>query len=220
MSSGERTRVMIVDDHSIVRDGLKQILEQTGEFEVVGQSVDGEGAVRLAAELSPDMVLMDVILPQMDGVAACREITAANPEIRVVILTASTKEDTVVEAVAAGAAGFLLKETDRDSLLSTMRGVAAGELRIPAAAVRKAIAAIGASTKPGMAGATARLTRREREILSSFAAGMSYAQIGEARGIRPVTVRNAVYGIQSKLGIDTMQELVLWAARNGLLNAQ
>ena len=220
MSSRERTRLMIVDDHSIVRDGLKQILEQTGEFEVVAQATNGEEAVHLAAALSPELILKDVIMPKMDGVAACREIMMANPDTRVVILTASTREDSVLDAVAAGAAGYLPKETDRDRLLSTLRGVIAGELRIPAEAVIKVLTGIQSDEKTAEVVSSARLTQREREILAAFAAGMSYAQIAETRGIRPVTVRNAIYGVQSKLGIDTIQELVLWASRNGLLDRQ
>ena len=123
MPADERIRVMIVDDHSIVRVGLKQLLDQSGEFEVVGQAADGEEAVRVAAEVSPDVVVMDVMMPKKDGVEACREIMEFAPETRVVMLTASTEEDAVVEAVAAGATGFLQKETNREQLLSALRNV-------------------------------------------------------------------------------------------------
>ena len=215
MSAGERIRVMIVDDHSIVRVGLKQVLDQSGEFEVVGQAADGEEAVRVAADVSPDVVVMDVMMPKKDGVEACREIMESAPETRVLILTASTEEDAIVEAVAAGATGYLQKETDRERLLSAMRTVALGELRLPADVVRRAFEAIrgGGKTKDAAVG----LTPREREILVSFAQGMSYTRIAEARGIKPVTARNAIYGIQQKLGVGTMQGLVLWCVRNGLL---
>ena len=169
---GVRTRVMIVDDHSIVRVGLRQVLEQTGEFEVVGQAADGEEAVRVAAEVSPEVVVMDVMMPKKDGVEACREIMESAPEIRVVMLTASTEEDAVVEAVAAGATGYLQKETGRDRLLSTVRDVAMGELRVPAEVVTRVFAAIRGGAKTGYAVDAAGLTRREREILVSFAKGM------------------------------------------------
>ena len=148
MSAGERIRVMIVDDHSIVRVGLKQVLDQSGEFEVVGQAADGEEAVRVAADVSPDVVVMDVMMPKKDGVEACREIMESAPETRVLMLTASTEEDAVVEAVAAGATGYLQKETDREQLLSAVRDVALGELRLPADVVRRTFKAIrgGAGT--------------------------------------------------------------------------
>ena len=149
MPSGERIRVMIVDDHSIMREGLKQVLEQTREFEVVGQAGDGEEAVRVAAEVLPNVVVMDVMMPKMDGVEACREIMAASPETRVVMLTASSEEDAVIEAIAAGATGYLLKETGRDRLLSTVRDVATGELRLPTAVVTRVFAGIFRRRKDG-----------------------------------------------------------------------
>ena len=217
MSTDERIRVMVVDDHEIVRVGLKQVLELSGEFEVVGQAADGEGAVRVAAEVSPDLVLMDVIMPRKDGVEACREIMESAPDVRVVMLTASNAEDAVVESVAAGASGYLLKETDMEQLLSALRSAAVGDFRLPPEMVRRAFTALRGDGSAGDAAAEAGLTEREREILVQFARGLTYAQIAEARGIRPVTVRNAVYGIQGKLGLEKVQGLVFWAVRNGLL---
>ena len=217
MSTDERIRVMVVDDHEIVRIGLKQVLELSGEFEVVGQAADGEEAVRVAAEVSPDLVLMDVIMPRKDGVEACREIMAAASEVRVVMLTASNAEDAVVESVAAGASGYLLKETDMEQLLSALRSAAVGDFRLPPEIVRRAFTAIRGDGSAGDAAAAAGLTDRQREILVQFAHGLTYAQIAEARGIRPVTVRNAIYGIQEKLGLEKVQGLVFWAVRNGLL---
>ena len=198
-----------------MRVGLKQVLEQSGEFEVVGQAADGEEAVRVAADVSPDVVVMDVIMPRKDGVEACREIMESAPETRVVMLTASTEVDAIVEAVAAGATGYLQKETDRERLLSTVRDAVSGELRVPVEVVRRAFEEIRGGGRAG--DAAAGLTQREREILVSVSRGMSYARIAEAMGIKPVTVRNAIYGIQQKLGVGSMQELVLWSVRNGLL---
>ena len=218
MACGERTKVMIVDDHEIVRVGLKEVLEGTGEFVVVGQAVDGVEAVRVAAEASPDLVVMDVMMPNKDGVEACREIMESHHHVRVVMLTASTEEDAVVEAVAAGATGYLQKDSGRDKLLTTIREVVNGELRVPASVVTRVFAGIRAGVRSGNPAGADTLTRREREILISFARGFSYAQIAQERGIKPVTARNAIYGIQSKLRLGTMQELVLWIARNGLLD--
>ena len=180
MSANERIRVMIVDDHSIVRVGLKQVLEQSGECEVVGEAADGEEAVRVAADVSPDVVVMDVIMPKKDGVEACREIMESAPETRVLMLTASTEEDAVVEAVAAGATGYLQKETDRERLLSTVRDAVSGELRVPVEVVRRAFEEIRGSGRAG--DAAAGLTQREREILVSVSKGMSYARIAEGEG--------------------------------------
>ena len=218
MAVSERIRVLVVDDHAIVRVGLTQVLEQSGEFEVVGQAADGEEAVRVAAEVAPDVVVMDVMLPKQDGAAACREIMEAAPDTRVVMLTAATEEAAVLEAVAAGATGYLQKETDRQRLLATVRGVYRGELRLPVAVVRRVFAELRSTARAVDPAQAAGLTPRDREILVSFAQGLSYAAIAEARGLKPVSVRNAVYGIQRKLGVKSMQGLVLWAVRNGLLD--
>ena len=210
-------RVLLADDHSIMRDGLRVMLEQSGEFEVVGQARDGEEAVRAASELAPDVVVLDVMMPNKDGVEACREIVESLPDTRVVMLTASTEEDAVIEAVAAGATGYLQKVSGMEQLLATVRDVAAGEIRVPASIVRRVFAAIRAGAEQeekGLGG----LTQRELQILASFCRGLSYARIAEARGVKPVTIRNAVYAIQGKLSLDSKQEMVVWAVRNGLLD--
>ena len=159
--------------------------------------------------------ISDVMMPKKDGVEACREIMESAPETRVLMLTASTKEDAVVEAVAADATGYLQMETNSEQLLSALRNVVLGDFRLPAEIVRRAFEAIRGGGRTG--DAAAGLTSRERETLGSFAQSMSYARIAEARGVKPVTVRNAIYGIQRKLSVGTMQELVLWCVRNGLL---
>ena len=217
-SPHKRIRVLIADDHSVLRVGLKQVLEQTGEFEVVGLAADGEEAVSLAAEVSPEVVVMDVMMPKKGGVEACREIMESAPDTRVVMLTASTERDAVVEAVAAGAIGYLQKETGLERLVSAVRDVAVGELRLPADVVTSVFAAMRRSARAEGAADRAGLTQREQEILVSFAGGLSYARIARARGVKPVTVRNAIYSIQRKIGVETMQGLVIWAVRNGLVN--
>ena len=170
-------------------------------------------------ESGPDIVTpvdyAALIMPKKDGVEACREIMESATETRVVMLTASTEVYAIVEAVAAGATGYLQKETDRERLLSTARDAVSGELRVPVEVVRRAFEEIRGGGRAGDAAAV--LTQREREILVSVSQGMSYARIAEARGIKPVTARNAIYGIQQKLGVGSMQELVLWSVRNGLL---
>ena len=215
-TESRRIRVLLADDHSIMREGLKMMLEQSGDVEVVGQAKDGEEAVRAASELAPDVIVMDVIMPNKDGVEACREIMESEPNTRVVMLTASTEEDAVIEAVAAGATGYLQKVSGMDRLLRTVRLVAAGEMQLPTEVVRRVFAGIRGQSKTEVD--EDNLTRREREILALFSQGMSYAAIAEARGIKPVTVRNAIYNIQGKLGVDTKQEIVVWAVRNGLLD--
>ena len=218
MAKDGRTRVMLVDDHEIMRDGLREVLERQGDFEVVGQAQDGTAAVRDAVRLRPDVIIMDVMMPVKNGIDACREITEALPDTRVLILTASGEEGAVMEAVAAGATGFLQKYSGKEKLLSTVRDVAKGEYSLPGDVIRRVFEGIRQGNEPRMTSELGRLTDREREILTLFAQGLSYAKIAERRGNQPVTIRNAVYGIQDKLGIETKQELVVWAVRNGLLD--
>ena len=218
MTPTAQTRVMLVDDHEIMRDGLREVLERSGGFEVVGQAGDGEAAVRAAQNLKPDVIIMDVMMPLKNGIEACREITEMLPETRVLILTASSEEDAVMEAVAAGATGFLQKYSGKEQLLRTVRDVADGEYRMPADAVRRTFAGIRAAPEQVGAPGRGRLTEREREILTLFTQGLSNAEIAEIRGNSPLTIRNAIYGIQNKLGIETKQELAVWAVRNGLLD--
>ena len=172
--------------------------------------------MRAASELSPDVIVMDVMMPRKDGVEACREIMESLPETRVIMLTASTDADAVVEAVAAGATGYLQKVSGMDQLLSAVRVVAAGEMRLPTEVVRRVFAKIRAAAIADEE--EAELTPREKEILAAFSRGLSYAAIAEAREVKAVTIRNAIYTIQVKLGLRTKQEIVVWAVRNGLLD--
>ena len=218
MSSTALTKVMLVDDHEIMRDGLREVLERSGDFEVVGEAGDGASAVRVAQELKPNVIIMDVMMPIKDGIEACREITDMLPETGVLILTASPEEDAVMEAVAAGATGYLQKYSGKEQLLRTVGEVAQGGYRMPADAVRRAFAGIRAAQGQVNMPKTGRLTDRERDILTMFSQGLTYAEIAGARGNKWVTIRNAIYGIQNKLGIETKQGLVVWAVRNGLLD--
>ena len=218
MSSMTRIKVMLADDHPIMRDGLRDALESEGDFEVVGSAADGMEAVRMAQSLAPDVIVMDVMMPHKDGVDACREIMELLPETKVLMLTASTTEDAVVEAIAAGATGYLQKDSGPEELAEAIREVAQGRLRIPDKAIRQVFAMIRSRRGGAASRALKTLTDRERETLQMFAGGNSYAQIAEAKGNKTVSVRNSIYRIQDKLEIHSKQELVVWAVKNGLLD--
>ena len=218
MTSTGRIRVMVVDDHPIVRNGLREILEASGRFEVVGLAGDGEEAVRTVEALKPKVIVMDVIMPNKDGIDSCREIMELLPDTRVLMLTASSEEDAVIEAVAAGATGYLQKYSRPEELVEVVLDVAEGRLRIPDKVIRKVFAMIRGERKISSRQGLDRLTALERLTLTLFASGMSYAEIAEARGISTVTVRNTLYRIQNKLAVETKQELVIWAVRNGLVD--
>ncbi len=218
MPSNNGIRVMLVDDHPIMRRGLREMLEDAGTFEVVAQAGDGVEAITQAEETRPDVVVMDVMMPKKDGVEACRSILDLLPETKVLMFTASSEDDAVIEAIAAGAAGFIQKYSGSDELMDAIRKVAEGRLMIPDDALRRVFRLIRSGTV--MTPGPKVLTVREREILAHFARGKPYAGIAEALGVSTVTVRNAIYRVQDKLGVESKQEIVVWAVRNGLLDGE
>ena len=218
MASASRIKVMVVDDHPIMRNGLRDTLEASGRFEVVGLAEDGDEAVRTVEGLQPQVIVMDVIMPNKDGVDACREIMELLPDTRVLMLTASSEMDAVIEAVAAGATGYLQKYSRPEELVEAVVDVAEGRLRIPDEVVREVFAMVRRDREDVSNRALDRLTALERETLALFATGRSYTEIAKARGKSSVTVRNTLYRIQDKLGIKSKQELVIWAVRNDLVN--
>ena len=220
MPTTERIRVMLADDHPIMRGGLRDALESEGDFEVVGVAADGVEVVAMAQSVEPEVVVMDVMMPNMDGVDACREIMELLPDTRVLMLTASTTEDAVIEAIDAGATGYLQKDSGPEELAEAIREVAQGRLRIPDKSIRRVFALIRGQRALTASRALKALTEREREIVKQFASGKSYAQIAGAKSNKVVTVRNSVYRIQDKLGVDTKQEMVVWAVRNGLVEGE
>ena len=218
MDTDNRTSVMLVDDHQVMRDLLRDALENTGEFQVVAQAADGQEALRLVQEAAPDVIVMDVIMPVMDGIDACRQITELLPGTRVLMLTASNEKDAIVRSIAAGATGYLQKYSGKEQLLTTLREVALGEFRIPGDAARRLARAVRSPSADDGAERLTALTNREREILKLFAEGLSYQEIGDIRNNSALTVRNAVSGVQRKLGFKTRQQMVLWAVRAGLVD--
>ena len=216
-SPSKPVRVMLVDDHPIVKMGLKVMLEQSGDLAVVGEASDGLEAVEMAERLRPDIIVMDVMMPQLDGIEACRIIMEKLPETQVLMLTASLERDAVIEAVAAGATGYLQKYSGGEQLEEVVRAIAAGSLRIPQDALKRSLALVRDELWEKSRRGPNTLTARERELLTQFASGNPYGSIAEAKGISPVTVRNTIARVQNKLGLDTKQELVIWAVRHGLL---
>ena len=218
MTCDNRTSVMLVDDHQVMRDLLRDALENTGEFHVVAQAADGQEALRMVQDAAPDVIVMDVIMPLMDGIEACREITELLPDTKVLMLTASNEQDAIVKSIAAGATGYLQKYSGKEQLLATLREVARGEFRIPGDAARRLARAVRSPSSDAVSEQLGTLTDRERDILKMFAEGLTYQEIGEIRNNSALTVRNAVSGIQRKLGFKTRQQMVLWAVRTGLVD--
>ncbi|MFD1829580.1 response regulator [Streptomyces desertarenae] len=212
-------RVLLVDDQAVVRAGFAAIVGAEPDLTVVGEAGDGASAVALAAELRPDVVLMDIRMPGVDGLTATRLITAGGSGARVLVLTTFDLDAHVFEALRAGASGYLLKDARVDELLSAVRVVAAGDGILAPAVTRRLIAAFarGGSTPPGAGAALERLTPREREVLIHVASGLTNAEIGERLGVATGTVKTHVNALLGKLGLRDRVQATILAYDTGLI---
>jgi len=199
-------RVLLVDDHTLVRDGLQRLLEQTGEIEVAGVADRGELAVELDAELEPDVVLMDVSMPGLSGVETTRRICANRSSASVVMLTASTERVNVIDALDAGAVGYLIKDADPATLIAGVRSAAGGDAPLDPRAAR---AVIEARTRRIPA-----LTERETEVLGLIAEGLSNKNIASELGISEKTVKAHLTRVFTELGVSDRTQAALWANKN------
>jgi two-component system, NarL family, response regulator DegU len=206
------TRLLLVDDHKLLRQGLRRAVEDAG-FEVVGEAGDGEEAVRLAVALQPDLVLMDVTMPVLDGIEATRRLRHSAPEARVVILTMHGEEETITQALRAGAVAYLLKDCSTDQVAETLHAVAAGETELSADLARSLLAEL-----PGPEPAQpCALSQREVEVLQMFADGCSTVEVGERLYISAKTVKNHLASIYEKLDARDRTHAVVTAVRMGII---
>ena len=214
-------RVLLVDDHAMVRRGMRDFLGLHDDIEIVGEASDGVEAVERVAELRPDIVVMDLMMPNLDGIEATGRIKARLPEVEVIALTSFIEEARVVAAIEAGASGFLLKDAEADELAAAIRAAAAGEVHLdPAIAgivarrMRDGGRASGAGNG-GPAGIGA-LTTRERDVLARVARGLPNRQIADDLGITERTARTHVSNILAKLGLASRTQAALLAVQHGL----
>jgi DNA-binding NarL/FixJ family response regulator len=201
-TSGEPIRVVVADDHALFRRGLTIVLEAEGDIAVVAQAEDGEAAVATVAELAPDVVLMDVRMPRLDGIAATRRIRDAFPSCRIIVLTVSDDDDDLVDAVKAGANGYLLKEVSIEEVADAVRAVMAGHSLVSPALAAALLSEFDAPPPAGQdddAGPATSLTDQERETLRQVAVGRTDAQIAAALSVTEPTVRNHVANIVAKV---------------------
>jgi DNA-binding NarL/FixJ family response regulator len=211
-------RVLVVDDQALLRTAFSSLIDAEDDLEVVGEAAEGRQAVELAASLAPDVVVMDVRMPVMDGIEATRQITAAQGA-RVLILTTFDLDEYVFEALRAGASGFVLKSRPLEELLTAIRTVAAGEALLAPSVTRRLIAhfAAGAQApRPGPRGLE-ELTEREREVLALVARGLSNAELAELLYVSLPTVKTHVSRILTKLGARDRTQLVVLAYESGLV---
>lgn len=207
-------RVLLVDDHAIVREGLRLLLKFDPEIEVVGEASDGKEALERARELSPQVVLMDLLMPRMDGIAATEAIKEQLPEVEVVALTSVLEDASVVGAVRAGAIGYLLKDTNGEELRKALKAAAAGQVHLSAAAAKRLMREFKAPATHES------LTAREAEVLHHLAYGLSNKEIAEQLTIGEETVKSHVSHVLAKLGARTRTQAALFAWQKGLVTRE
>ncbi len=215
MTSTRIARVLIADDQTLFRSGLARLLDVDDRVSVVGEAVDGADAVKLALSLKPDVVLMDIKMPNLDGIEATRRIVSENPKIKVLMLTTFEADNHVIQSLKAGASGYVLKDSQAGAIVSSILAVVAGE-RVMASAVANRVLEMltGATTPKEFYDG---LTAREVEILKMLATGMANKQIAYKLGISEKTVRNHVSNMYEKLDIYDRAQAVLYAVRKGLV---
>ena len=205
-------RILIVDDHSVVRQGLRMFLSLDSELEVVGESENGQEALLMARELKPDVVLMDLLMPVMDGIEATKAIRAELPEVEVVALTSVLEDVSVTGAIRAGAIGYLLKNSEPEELHRAIRGAAEGQVQLAPAAAARLMREVRAPVSPEA------LTERETEVLKLLARGQANKQIASSLFVEEKTVKAHVSSILRKLGVRSRIQAALHAIRTGLVS--
>jgi DNA-binding NarL/FixJ family response regulator len=209
-------RVLIVDDHAVVREGLRAFLELQDDLEVVGEAADGEEAVRQAGALRPDVILMDLVMPKLDGVSAMQELRTRAPGSRVIVLTSFLDDERLIPAIQAGAAGYLLKDVEPSELARAITAAHNGETMLAPSVATRLVRAIADGSKPLLA-APERLTRREREVLELIVGGRSNKRIALELGISEKTVKTHVGHVLEKLAVSDRTQAALLAVREGLV---
>ncbi|HEY1508637.1 MAG TPA: response regulator transcription factor [Solirubrobacteraceae bacterium] len=209
-------RVLLVDDHAVVREGLRTFLALQDGLEIVGEAADGAEAIEQAQRLSPDVVLMDLVMPGLDGIGAMRRLRESSPDSRVIVLTSFLEDERLLPAIQAGAAGYLLKNVEPQELARAIRAAHAGEAIIDPTVAARLVTAIADDTRPRIE-QPEQLTRRERDVLELIARGQSNKRIALALGISEKTVKTHVGHLLAKLGVTDRTQAALLAVEEGLV---
>ncbi len=220
ISDSEKIKVLIVDDHRVVRQGLRTFLELNADIIVVGEAGDGVAAVAMAGQLAPDVILMDLVMPRLDGIAATRQVKALCPNTKVIALTSFTEDDKVFPVIQAGASSYLLKDVSPDDLVEAIRAVHRGEARLHPNIAQKLMEQVASSMGPSRAVPPAEeLTEREREVIGLVAKGRNNLAIAQELFISEKTVKTHISNILSKLDLEDRTQLAIYAIKHGLVDS-
>jgi NarL family two-component system response regulator LiaR len=215
-----RIRVLIADDHQVVRQGLRTFLELQDDIDVVGEASDGLAAVEMTGRLAPDIVLMDLVMPGLDGIEATRRITAAGGGVQVIALTSFTEDDKVFPAIEAGAAGYLLKDVTPEDLVEAIRAARRGEARLNPNVARRLMQQVSRKRASPAAGSAEGLTARERDVVRLVAQGKTNLEIAKDLVISDKTVKTHISHILGKLGLQDRTQLAVFALTGGMVETQ
>ena len=216
MEDVEKIKVLIVDDHQVVRQGLRTFLEMQDDITVVGEAQDGRQALELVRQLAPDVVLMDLVMPHMDGITATQQVRALSPATKVIALTSFSEDDKVFPAIQAGAASYLLKDVTPDDLVEAIRAVQHGEARLHPDIARKLMQQVSQMHNASRSSSVDELTEREQEVLRLVARGRSNREIAQELFISEKTVKSHVSNILGKLHLANRTQAARYALREGL----
>lgn len=219
MESSEIINVLIVDDHQVVRQGLRTFLELHEDIKVIGEAEDGNKAVDLAERLHPDVILMDLVMPNMDGITATQKIHSAGSPARIIALTSFSEDDKVFPAIQAGAASYLLKDVSPDDLVDAIRAAHHGEARLHPDITRKLMEQFSQAKNLPQESAVEELTEREREVIRLVAMGRNNREIAKELFISEKTVKTHISNILGKLNMDHRTQLAIYAIKNKLVEA-
>jgi NarL family two-component system response regulator LiaR len=218
MNATEKIKVLIVDDHQVVRQGLRTFLELQEDVLVVGEAADGETAVDMVRQLNPNVVLMDLVMPRLDGISATRQVKSLGSDVKVIALTSFTEDDKVFPAIQAGASSYLLKDVSPDDLVEAIRAVHRGEARLHPDIARKLMEQVAQQALPPRESHLEDLTEREREVVNLVAKGRSNQEIANELVISEKTVKTHVSNILGKLQLEDRTQLAIYAIKKGLVN--